>query len=112
MKKPSRVLSIILIIFITLSVAVIACSCGTSSDTYPNQTDTTGGTTSSADPALASFLADPPKFTEARISGMQSEVWTMPITSYELVGDMYYLHNSSMDLLVDKTNCIFIYYNG
>ena len=103
MKKPSRVLSIILIIFITLSVAVIACSCGTSSDTYPNQTDTTGGTTSSADPALASFLADPPKFEEAKILGSE---YSIPITSYEIIGDMYYLHNSSIDLLVARTNCI------
>ena len=102
MKKPSRVLSIILIIFITLSVAVIACSCGTSSDNA-NKNDTTGGTTSSADPALASFLADPPKFEEAKILGSE---YSIPITSYEIIGDMYYLHNSSIDLLVARTNCI------
>lgn len=102
MKKPNRVISIFLIIFITLSVAVLACSCGTSSDNT-NNNDTTGGTTSSADPALASFLADPSKFEEAKIMGSE---FSIPITSYEIIGDMYYLHNSSIDLLVARTNCI------
>ena len=85
MKKQNRFLSIILLVSIALSVVIMTCSCGTSSD------NTTSGTTSGEDQALASFLADSPVFNEARITGMQSEVWDMPITSYELIGDMYYL---------------------
>jgi len=68
-------------------------------------------TTSCGIQSNSGFKTKLPTFTEARIITGGSE-WTIQVESYEINGDMIYIHGSQgIDVLVSLSNCILVSYS-
>ena len=69
-------------------------------------------TTSCEQQSNSGFKTELPTFTEANINDAGSK-WTVKIESYEINGDMIYIHGSQgINVLVSLSNCILIDNSG
>lgn len=69
-------------------------------------------TTSCGQQSNSGFKTKLPTFSEAYINNVGSE-WTIQIESYEINGDMIYIHGSQgINVLVSLSNCILVDSSG
>src|SRR5665647_822029 len=69
-------------------------------------------TTSCGQQSNSGFKTKLPTFTEAYINNAGSE-WTIQVESYEINGDMIYIHGSQgINVLVSLSNCILVDSSG
>lgn len=67
--------------------------------------------TSCGDQSTNSFKTELPMFKEAMINTGGGE-WRIPIESYEISGDMIYIHSADgQDILVSTSNCVLVSIN-